>query len=504
MEEATEIAYNMGGTFEPDFDPAIEDAIEYLREGHGLSATCSNAWGADAIRAIGERMPETHAYIREKLHGGVLQRISVTTERKPSSESTRGLLFSLASIMEEGLRNNDLPNVQNDTFWHNIETYLQQGRTQPDGSRTAKKVLRMIASWYRDPAMHGILLGRTSLSGVTEEKKTALRNNISQWLEAFPAPSVNVVRFSTRLKGFFRLGEYRADPNSCFGRGGQDQWDKFVLAQIPNSFVATVSGGDEGLGRAWGIWDEDKFYVTNAYERHLGTPEYVMGCIIKAAKILGLETEGKQSVQGTTRNERPSGFPFYLNRDAQSFTSHENYKVSYAPSQVLCLKCGDTATNWLEAHGVWCSDPDHRRPPEQQCYWCDDCFEGDTYTVSGELSCESCWDDAPQCFSCEESYRSGNIEWVGNNPWCTDCIERYCTSCPECDTTIPDGNLFRFINRDRDSVCEECWNDRRIDCFQCETPDNHVDDCSIVVINGNDQHFCKGCYDTHMEAVNSE
>lgn len=489
-------------TLTPDFEPATERAIAYLIDGNGLSEECRGHWSCDAIRKIGQRMPSTHAYIRGKLKGGVLLAVPVSLSPKPSGYDVSHAVGEMASIMEEGkFRWNDVRDcvqreenghylpydgIATPEFWTDIKLLLSAGRQQEDGSRTGKKVLKKMRKEYE------IKQGATGC--LKDAKMKDLQNLLSAWLESLPTDKAVTVRISTRLKGFFRLGEYRSDEGSCFAKGGCDQWDKFILAQIPNSFVATVTDDDGGRGRAWGVWDSDKFYVTNAYETNLGTSQYVMECIIKAAEILGLDTNEMNAVGATGRPDRPTGFPFYLNKDARSFTRHEEYKVTYSPTDALCLKCGDFATDWKEKGGVWCAHPDHAAPDQEECYYCQESCEGVSYEVSGETTCEDCWGSSTRCESCDEDFTDDDVTSVSNGDggfeyMCERCEADNTATCDGCDERIVSWAFCHFRNRSRDAVCPSCFYDAEATCEGCGTDAHHEDDCEQI----DHAPYCEDC-----------
>ena len=103
---------------------------------------------------------------------------------------------------------------------------------------------------------------------------------------------------------------------------------------------------------------------------------------------------------------------------------------------------------------------DGNRDMFEDIYVCDIC--GCTYhndeinEINGDIVCEHCLQDIPQCDCCGEYFSNDLIE-INGEYYCNNCIETYFFYCNECDRYIT-VDAMEFYSYPNGTICRECLN----------------------------------------------
>lgn len=124
---------------------------------------------------------------------------------------------------------------------------------------------------------HSILGIQVSPELTGEERLKAIYNEVRKGLSLQPQPAT--VRIAWDFDAFRRLGHYGPDPGSCYRDGGIREGDKYRLASLKGTFVATLHvakgrkkaeerGREHCVARLWGTWDDEVWclYLTNVHD----------------------------------------------------------------------------------------------------------------------------------------------------------------------------------------------------------------------------------------------
>lgn len=102
----------------------------------------------------------------------------------------------------------------------------------------------------------------------------------------------------------------------------------------------------------------------------------------------------------------------------------------------------------------------------------------------------------PICLQCGKEFAYGNENGV-----CSDCGDKVCYHCFNCDCAIDDEEDTRWYHDD--CYCEDCFNDMFTYCNSCENyyPDDEV---RIVCTNRGKRYYCDSCLGDTAECYHCE
>jgi hypothetical protein len=95
---------------------------------------------------------------------------------------------------------------------------------------------------------------------------------------------------------------------------------------------------------------------------------------------------------------------------------------------------------------------------------CEDCNTelsntyDDYYNDTGDIICESCYEDYTTCMECDEITHADNISWVNSSPYCDNCYAENIASCYECGNEDTFDNLF-YHDEQGEYYCEDCYDE---------------------------------------------
>lgn len=155
-------------------------------------------------------------------------------------------------------------------------------------------------------------------------------------------------------------------------------------------------------------------------------------------------------------------------------------------STVYCLECGDIITNQEHLYCDDCSDDREvcadcgRRINEEDCA----CVDGDYY----------CYDCVSYCDICKE-YTRGEVEYIGRDYVCSDCLDEHYTQCEDCGEWVENSYSCHIDDPDI-YVCEECYTDKYFCC----------DECGETYSNGeyNEYNGTDVCNECHTKLIENE
>jgi hypothetical protein len=114
------------------------------------------------------------------------------------------------------------------------------------------------------------------------------------------------------------------------------------------------------------------------------------------------------------------------------------------------------------------------------------CIEcGCTHENSENINCCS---DGYHCADCGEWIPADEVRWVGDEPYCSDCVE-YCERCGEYHRNTP-----TYIESENRYVCQYCLENYYEYCEEC---DEYVDSRYTTYVESENIYVCDECLDIH-------
>ena len=117
---------------------------------------------------------------------------------------------------------------------------------------------------------------------------------------------------------------------------------------------------------------------------------------------------------------------------------------------------------------------------------CIDC--GDEHGVQDNINCCA---DRYTCSDCGCVLHSDDICWVGDNPYCSDCV----TFCPICEEYECNDNTTYIECEDR-YVCSYCLDNNYTRCNECG---EYYPDERIRYVDSTDRDVCDDCLEWHYK-----
>ena len=317
------------------------------------------------------------------------------------------------------------------------------------------------------------------------------------------------VRLTWALEAFLKLGSHKFDNHSCFRADGSNWHHRYSLAVSSGTFVgyllrqSSESDSDESegkfirIGRFWGFVDPEAEAVvfTNFYGS-------VSSFVASKSQLI---FTAKSLVNHLGLSFSPSCIAAYGRPCVAAYRNSDHVIVAskydcYPCSQWKCPKCGKNSSSPLLEHDCFVDD-------NEEIFHCDRCgarlYEGEIVWIDDYPYCTDC---ADYCSRCGEGCLRNSMYVVGDEEWCEYCFTNFACVCEHCDNAIDESyddcyvriqsfivpsqfssvTYYKKSHPEEVILCNHCY-DRLFTCDACSNP-------AYELIRIGDKYYCPRCY----------
>lgn len=216
-----------------------------------------------------------------------------------------------------------------------------------------------------------------------------------------------------------------------------------------------------------------------------------------------IDGEGSAYQVGKNLVQRPITLTFAMPKIQVVTTSGFSMDDSGAPVKQVdpihkCANCGDS---------IYEGDPSSRDFRGDRI--CEECAEGDDYTVCEDCECyvhadeyiymenmqctvcPDCYDNYARCEYCEDYVHNDDAQYVHDICMCESCRDERCTYCEDCYEYEKNDDTY-CVEGER-SVCSSCF-EEYIKCTKCN---EYYKEGTEVLNDDTEEWWCKECTDEH-------
>lgn len=334
---------------------------------------------------------------------------------------------------------------------------------------------------------------RAAFPALTEQEAALVGQTVADTFRQEFLKSIEAVKVSDYPSQIY-TGSYTSSLRSCMKNKDEEMFE--LYDDLPNTRIAYITDGDDDgciIARALlhdKVCNEDTGEIIKIMDRIYAEDGDCEAMMINYAKAHGYYRKIRQALN-VNRYVAPDMKP------GDDYVDLSNMSIAAPhcePDMYSLVPYIDTFNEYATATPgrLYTSLTDEQRESGRCFTLCNEDGEVEGFTMKTE-----------KCIHCNCTINVNDPESYflteDNDYVCNNCFEDKYFRCDYCDQHFCKDDTVIHKTPDGDTVCESCFSDKWCTCDACGDVISRNDANFVSVSNGQDECYCKDCYDGLVE-----